>query len=124
MAQILVVDRDEAVAEAMAEVLTQAGHACAWLSDSDLALALLKWRWLDLVLLDQGLTGLSGAQVLRELRNSAMNHDTPVIMTGENPGGEGADAYLIKPFERRDLLRKVNLTLDAPAERPRHRARA
>lgn len=124
MAQILIVDRDEAVGEAMAEVLTQAGHGCAWLSDGDLALALLKWRWLDLVLLDEGLSGLSGAQVLRELRNSAMNYDTPVIMTGENPGGDGAQAWLIKPFERRDLLRKVDLTLEAPAERPRRRVRA
>ena len=124
MAQILVVDRDVAVAEAMAEVLTEAGHACAWLSDGDLALALLKWRWLDLVLLDEGLSGLSGAQVLRELRNSAMNYDTPVLMTGENPGGGGAQAYLIKPFEPHDLLRKVNLALEAPAERPRRRARA
>ncbi len=124
MAQILVVDRDEAAAEAMAEVLMEAGHACAWLSDGDLALALLKWRWLDLVLLDEGLRGLSGAQVLRELRNTAINYDTPVIMTGENPGGDGAQGHLRKPFERRDLLRKVNVTLETPAERPRRRARA
>ena len=124
MAQILVVDRDEAAAEDMAAVLTRAGHACAWLSDGDRALALLRWRWLDLVLLDEQLPGLSGTQVLRELRNSAMNYDTAVIMMGECPDGTGAQGHLHKPFERRDLLRKVALTLDPLAERPRRRARA
>ena len=124
MADILIVSGDGTAAEAAARVLIDAGHGCGSLTDGDRALALLKWRGVDLLLLDEELRGLSGAQVLRELRGLAISHETPVILFGEECNAPGAQAYLSKPIDAGLLPRMVKLLLDARAARPMRRARA
>ena len=129
MAHILIVDDDEIVAELAAGALIDAGHACGWVTNGEEALSLLKWRRPDLLLLDQDMPGMTGGQVLRELRSSERNYDLPVIMFTGISGAEdeaaayynGAQDYLRKPFEPRFLLRKVEIVLRSRAERPQHR---
>lgn len=129
MAHILIVDDDEIVAELAANILIEAGHACGWVTDGDKALQLLKWRRPDLLLLDQDMPGLSGRQVLREVRQSPRNYDLPVIMFTAIHGAEdeaaalygGAQAYVRKPFDRRFLLHTVKLVLHSREGRPAHR---
>lgn len=128
MAYILIVDDDELAAEMASLVLIDAGHACGWVTSGNTALALLQWRRPDLVLLDQNLPGLSGKQVLRELRQSERNYDLPVIMFTAINGAEdevvalynGAQDYIRKPFDPRRLLSKVERTLQRRTERPAH----
>lgn len=129
MAHILIVDDDEIVAEIAAGALIDAGHACGWVTGGEEALALLKWRRPDLLLLDQDMPGMTGSQVLRELRGSQHLYDLPVIMFTGISGAEdeatalynGAQDYLRKPFNPKFLLHKVKLVLAARAQRPRHR---
>ncbi|QPC97885.1 response regulator [Qipengyuania soli] len=129
MAHILIVDDDEIVAELAANILIEAGHACGWVTDGDKVLQLLKWRRPDLLLLDQDMPGMSGRQVLREVRQSARNYDLPVIMFTAIQGAEdeaaamygGAQAYVRKPFDRRFLLHTVKLVLHSREGRPAHR---
>ncbi|WP_324826959.1 response regulator [Qipengyuania zhejiangensis] len=129
MAHILIVDDDELIAELAANLLIEAGHACGWVTDGHKALDLLKWRRPDLLLLDQDMPGISGGQVLRELRSSAKNYDLPVIMFTAMSGAQdeasalynGAQEYIRKPFDDRFLLRKVDLVLRSRAETPQHR---
>ena len=129
MAHILIVDDDEIIAELAANILIEAGHACGWVTDGDKALQLLKWRRPDLLLLDQDMSGLTGKQVLREVRQSANNYDLPVIMFTAIQGAEdeasamygGAQAYVRKPFDKRFLLHSVNLMLHSREGRPAHR---
>lgn len=128
MSHILIVDDDEIIAQLASEVLMDAGHVCGWVGDGERALDLLRWRRPDLLLLDQDMPGLTGAQVLRSLRSSAENYDLPVIMftgiTGKHDENaafhNGAQAYLRKPFEAATLLRQVEEVLSARAARPRH----
>lgn len=88
MAHILIVDSDEAAAETAASELIDAGHACGWVTSGDKALTLLEWRRPELLLLAGELKGLSGPQLLRELRQSARHHDLPVIfMPPNDPAG-------------------------------------
>ena len=92
-------------------------------------LDLLKWRRPDLLLLDQDMPGLTGKQVLREIRGSQRHYDLPVIMFTAIQGAEdeasalygGAQAYIRKPFVERFLLHTVNLVLMSREGRPAHR---
>ena len=128
VAHILIVDDDEIIAEMASQILMDAGHASGWVPDGERALELLNWRRPDLLLLDQDMPGLTGAQVLRSLRSSAENYDLPVIMFTGISGIEdenaafhnGAQAYLRKPFEPETLLRQVDEVLTPRSERPRH----
>jgi two-component system phosphate regulon response regulator PhoB len=128
MPHILIVDDDEIVAQLASEILMDAGYACGWVGDGEKALELLRWRRPDLLLLDQDMPGLTGAQVLRSLRSSAELYDLPVIMFTGITGKEdehaafhnGAQAYLRKPFQADVLLREIEEVLAPRAERPQH----
>ena len=128
MAHILIVDDDEIVAELAANILIEAGHACGWLTDGDKALQLLRWRRPDLLLLDLDMPGMTGRQVLREVRQSAKNYDLPVIMFTAIPGAEdeqqalysGAQDNIRKPFDAKFLTWKVDHVLRTRADRPKH----
>ncbi|MXP13854.1 response regulator [Altererythrobacter confluentis] len=128
MAYILIADDDEIVAEMASEVIISAGHACGWVTDGEQALDLLKWRRPDLLLLDQDMPKISGARVLRALRNSPSLYDLPVIMFTAVTGAEdeqrarfhGAQDYIRKPFDQKFLIWRINQVLRARAERPKH----
>ena len=129
MAHILVVDDDELIAELASEILLAAGHACGWVTSGEEALKLLAWKRPDLVLLDQDMPGMSGAQVLRQIRASAQLYDLPVIMFTAISGARdeeqalynGAQDYIRKPFDSQFMLLKIKQVLAARAEGPRHK---
>lgn len=129
MAHILVVDDDDLVAELACEILLTAGHACGFVGTAEAALKLLQWRRPDLLLLDENLPGESGAGFLRRLRSSPHFYDLPVIMFTSIDGVEdekralfdGAQDYVRKPVHPRFLVWRVNQTLQARANRPKHR---
>lgn len=129
MAHILVVDDDELIAELASEILLAEGHACGWVTSGEDALKLLAWKRPDLVLLDQDMPGMSGAQVLRQIRTSAQLYDLPVIMFTAMSGARdeeqalynGAQDYIRKPFDRKFMLLKIRQVLAARLEGPRHR---
>lgn len=128
MAYIVIADDDEIIAEIASQVLISAGHACGWVTDGEQAMKLLEWRRPDLMLLDQDMPGLSGASVLRKLRNSPKLYDLPVIMFTAVTGAEdeqqaryhGAQDYIRKPFDEKFLLWRINQVLRTRAERPSH----
>lgn len=129
MANIVIVDDDEIVAEFASEILIAAGHACGWITNGMKALELLNWRRPDLLLLDQDMPGMTGGEVLRLLRKSPKFYDLPVIMFTAMTGAQdeeqaryhGAQDYIRKPIEPKFLLWKINQVLRARAERPQHR---
>ncbi len=128
MAQILIVDDDELVADLASDMLIHAGHACGWVESGEQALALLKWRRPDLILLDQDMPGMRGQDLLSHLRGSEEFYDLPVIMLTAITGTadenralyHGAQAYIRKPFDQKILRREVNAVLDARANREGH----
>ena len=130
MAHILRVDDDEIVAELASSALLEAGHICGWVGSGRKALDLLRWRRPDILLLDQDMPEMTGAQVLRELRTSEKHYDLPVIMftgiTGEADEKaarfNGAQAYVRKPFSSSYLLEQVERLLATRAARPQHLA--
>lgn len=129
MPYILIVDDDEMIAEMAADILLAAGYACGWVTSGEDALDLLKWRDPDLILLDQDMPGMSGAQLLRKVRASNKHYDLPVIMFTAMSGAEdeeqarynGAQDYIRKPFDPKFLTWKVRQALKARVEGVGHR---
>ncbi|WP_394727077.1 PleD family two-component system response regulator [Altererythrobacter sp. GH1-8] len=128
MAQILIADDDEIIAELAANILMDDGHACGWVTDGRKLMDLIAWKRPDLILLDQEMPEKNGNQVLRELRTSEKYYDIPVIMFTAKSGKQdelqaiyaGAHDYVRKPFTPELLLWHVNKALQLRAERPRH----
>ncbi len=128
MARILIADDDELIAEIATEVLIDAGHACGWVTSGEDAWELAHRRRPDILLLDQGLPGISGVSLLRKFRGSPQFYDLPVIMFTAMRGVEdeaqalyaGAQDYIRKPFEPGILTARVARVLAKRGDRPGH----
>lgn len=115
-ALVLVVEDDATLAATLELVLRNDGFRTERASDGHRALALWRAADPDLVLLDLGLPGLDGMEVLKVIRRNA---DVPVVVltaraeeADELHGlGLGADDYLIKPVSALKLLAHVHAVL-------------
>ncbi len=115
-AQILVVDDDEAVRRVLFDYLTTHGYGVEVAGNGAELRAALTQRVPDVVLLDLGLPGEDGLALARFLRE---RHDVGIIMvTGAADPVDrvvglevGADDYIGKPFEPRELLARVKSVL-------------
>lgn len=132
MARIIIAEDDEIVGEIVCDALIGAGHGAGLLTNGRDALAVIKAKRPDLVILDCNLPELSGLLVLRALRQTASTCDIPVlVLTGrrsekdvELAHFEGADDYMKKPFDPDDLIVKVEALLakHKPPAQAGHRA--
>ena len=119
MAFILIVGASEAQAARASDVLMPAGHSCGWVASAEQALALLRWRVPDLVLLDQAVPGADGGMLPLKLRRAAsMDHLPIILLTTDFAAsvGSGIDSVLDeirKPFDPGFLVWRVNLALES-----------
>ena len=114
--KILIVDDDANIAELIALYLTKECFQCEIAEDGETALEKHQSFQPDLILLDIMLPGIDGYDVLREIRKQ---YTTPVIMLSAK--GEtfdkvlglelGADDYIIKPFDSKELVARVKAVL-------------
>ena len=118
--RIAVIEDDSSIALMLRYNFEAAGYDVAIYCDGRDADAELRRDLPDLVILDWGLPGISGLEVLRRLRfRSRFDRHIPEIMlTGRNEHGErsqaldvGADIYVVKPFSLRDLMEKIDVLI-------------
>jgi CheY-like chemotaxis protein len=118
---VLVVDDDGALRHAIAALLDQAGYRTAQARDGREALSKLQQEAVDLLLLDIGLPGMSGLDVLAQIRSRAA--PPPVIMMTADDTPETllqsfraqAQRFIRKPFPPRRIVEIVSDVLAAPA---------
>ncbi len=111
--RILLVEDDELLGAGVRDALERARYAVEWVQDGRHALAALHGAAFDLVVLDLGLPGMDGIDVLRGLRTGG--GDTPVLVLSARDAAPqrvlgldaGADDYLTKPFDVDELLARV-----------------
>jgi two-component system OmpR family response regulator len=111
--RVLVIEDDPILGHALQEFLIEQGYAVDWLKDGDKAPGAVAGQTYDLLLLDLNLPGMSGFDVLRQLR--ASGHQVPVLILTARDGIEdrvagldlGADDYVTKPFELAELAARV-----------------
>jgi len=114
--RVLVVEDDEEIADVLRRSLRAEGYEVQGAVDGVEALDLAAGYMPDLVVLDLGLPRLDGVEVCRRLRAEG---DVPILIltaraeTEDRVSGldSGADDYLVKPFERRELLARIRALL-------------
>ena len=115
--RILLVEDDKMIAEAVLNGLKTARYAVDWVNNGNTAEQVLNSQQYDLVLLDLGLPGQDGLQVLKHLRQEKNN--TPVLIVTARDDLDsrlagldgGADDYIIKPFDLSELLARIRAVL-------------
>ncbi|MGH8113686.1 MAG: response regulator [Rhodanobacteraceae bacterium] len=115
--RILIVEDDAAIADAVCASLERAGHAVDRLANGKSATAALQEHAFALVVLDLGLPGEDGTEVLRRMR-SAHNRIPVLIITAREEVDLrvhtldlGADDYLVKPFSLAEFDARVRALL-------------
>jgi two-component system OmpR family response regulator len=105
------------VGAAIVQALKDAAYAVDWVTDGEAAIDAAEAETYDLALLDLGLPSPDGFSVLRHFRK--VQQQLPVIIVTARDGVDdrivgldlGADDYLVKPFEVRELLARMRAIL-------------
>jgi two-component system, OmpR family, response regulator MprA len=110
--RVLIVEDEPRIASFLEKGLRAAGYVTTVVGDGVDAVGYARGQDVDLVILDLGLPGLDGVEVCRRLRADS---DVPIlILTARSELDDrvegldsGADDYLVKPFERQELLARM-----------------
>lgn len=115
--RILLVEDDAMIGESLRTSLRNEGYVVDWSRDGRMVVTALSTEHFDLVLLDLGLPGRSGIDVLNDLRASKMAIPV-IIITARDAIDDrikgldaGADDYLVKPFDFNELSARIRSAL-------------
>jgi two-component system OmpR family response regulator len=115
--RVLLIEDDRMIGAAVTQAMRDAAYAVDWVTDGKAAVDAVEAEIYDLALLDLGLPLVDGLTLLRHFRKSY--RDLPVIIVTARDGVDdrvdgldlGADDYLTKPFEVRELLARMRAIL-------------
>lgn len=111
--RLLLVEDDLMLGEALQDALMPHSYVVDWVKDGESALKSLRREHFEIIILDIGLPGMDGFEVLKKLRSE--NFAVPVLLltardslTDKVTGLDaGADDYLLKPFDLDELLARL-----------------
>src|SRR5258706_15797005 len=111
--RILIVEDDAALASGIARILEGEGHAVDVMARGEQAVLGARQERFDLVILDIGLPGIDGFEVLRRMRGAEYRMPVLVLTARDTVGDRvhgldlGADDYMAKPFAMPELAARV-----------------
>ncbi|MEM7784510.1 MAG: response regulator transcription factor [Planctomycetota bacterium] len=124
MTSILTIEDDPSIRRGIVDALTFHGYFVIEAANGNDGLEKATTAEYDLLLLDLALPGISGLQILKELRNSRPTQPV-IILTAKgdetdrvNGLKSGADDYVVKPFSVKELMARVEAVLRRTPERP------
>jgi CheY-like chemotaxis protein len=127
--KIVVAEDDDAIAHMVNMALGDAGYLCLRARDGQEALNLVRTHTPDLLVLDVMMPKMDGLEVAQKLREDVLLSKTPILMLtalsdiDKKVAGldAGADDYVTKPFDLRELSARVNALIRS-AQRERERS--
>ena len=119
MARIILADDDPVIGQLVADALLEAGHALGVIEDGATALKVMRARPPHLAIVDCGMPGMSGVELVRAMRGDGRLCQVPVLMlTGRQSKADealalsaGADDYLRKPADLDQLVGRIDALL-------------
>jgi DNA-binding response OmpR family regulator len=118
MSKILVVDDDIDILSVMEILLTMKGFEVEVTARGENTFPKIETFKPDIILLDVLISGQDGRIICRKLKSNKETRHIPVIMFSAHPGAAatiaeyGADDFIAKPFDVRNLIQKVNHHLE------------
>ncbi|MFC1657779.1 response regulator [Candidatus Omnitrophota bacterium] len=117
--KILIVDDDPDIRDVLKLTLAEENYTILEAADGEEALKIITSKPLDLVLLDYKMPKVDGRQVVQRVKEDLLLRHLPIIMvTGKRELQDkvvgldsGADDYITKPFEPKELLARIRMTL-------------
>ena len=119
--KILVVDDSKAVRGIIKKILKNLGHEVYEADNGEKALELLdEHNWFDLILLDWNMPGMDGYEFLKIVKKNPEWQNIKIMMVTSKNNQEsvlealnaGADEYLMKPFDQKMLLTKIEMLME------------
>jgi DNA-binding response OmpR family regulator len=122
--ELLVIEDDPIIGKSLSQGFSEVGHNCTWSKEGVKGLQEARTQQFDAIILDLNLPGMSGLEILRQLRMNGVR--TPVIVltalgtVDERVVGlkNGADDYMVKPFAFAELLARLDAICRRAASRP------
>ncbi len=111
--RVLVIDDEPAIRRFLRTSLTAQGYSLLEAEDGETGLAMLQRNAVDVLVLDLGLPGISGLDVLKKLRDGNSSLPVIVLSSRDDETGKvtaldmGADDYVTKPFGMDELLARI-----------------
>ncbi|MEO1052654.1 MAG: response regulator [Bacteroidota bacterium] len=120
MKNILVIEDEQGIRESIIELLELKNYSVTGARDGEEGLQMLEKELPDLVICDIMMPGLTGYEVLRKIRQRKGFFNTPFLFLSAKSQGQdvrqgmnlGADDYLTKPFQAKDLFGAVEARLN------------
>jgi two-component system OmpR family response regulator len=115
--RVLLIEDDRMIGAAVEQALRDVAYAVDWVTDGETAIHAAENEAYEVALLDLGLPVADGREVLRRIRT--LGRKLPIIIVTARDGVDdridgldlGADDYLVKPFEIRELLARMRAVL-------------
>ncbi|HEY8948233.1 MAG TPA: response regulator transcription factor [Rhizomicrobium sp.] len=111
--RILVIDDEPAIRRFLRTSLSAQNYSVLEVEDGESGLAMLQRNAVDVLVLDLGLPGIDGLEVLKRLRESGSSVPVIVLSSRDDEKGKvaaldlGADDYVTKPFGMEELLARI-----------------
>lgn len=123
MAAILIVDDSPSMRRMVAFALSEAGHRVTEAEDGRNALETASRQAADLVVSDMNMPGMSGIELVDELRRLPAYRSIPILMLTTETSDDmksrarsaGASGWIVKPFDPERLIGIVNRLLGKPS---------
>ncbi len=115
--RLLLVEDNQNLGKGIHAGLNQAGYAVDWVRDGETAQSVLHSEEYDIAVIDIGLPGKSGLEVLEELRSNGDNLPVLILTARDTVNDRvmgldsGADDYMVKPFDLDELNARIRALL-------------
>ena len=115
--RVLLIEDDKMIGAAVQQALRDAAYAVDWVTDGETAIQAVENEDYEVALLDLGLPAADGREVLRHFRKRRRRLPVIIVTARDRVDDRidgldlGADDYLVKPFEIRELLARMRAVL-------------